>query len=471
MRVFLGIGEQGPPGPPGTGANWRGIYNAGTTYAVKDGVDDGSGNLFVSNIDGNVGNAPDTHNTGEGSGTEWSPMAQADAIIDSSGNGTDDWAVVKEAPLNVDYAEYAGDLSAALVACANFGGEIYVPGSSSVRSFASTLAFPGGTAQPAITMRGDGPDATVIQYTGSGYAVQFGDGGANDQRWQWLTDLMLEGTSAAAGGIKHQETRWCGGKRLHLRGFSNGLGVWIMPGYANYFNEYETITVDATLHGFKLEGDVSGTGANSNRISKYQSGPSIGGHALWIAGGDTNTLLLGEIASGDIYIQGQGSYGNTILNKIIATQFDGGGGVTIADSNCTDTMLLGNTGPDYTVSDSGSATVQSDLVSRLPILLPVYSTAPVINAQQGPWWTIVVTNGTGFTLNAPTNPPGPGSTQQLTIEVLNSSGGAMGTITWNGAFVFPTGAWSNPANGKRRFARFEWNGSKWLCTSLASADY
>jgi hypothetical protein len=89
-RVYLGIGEPGPPGPPGVRANWRGIYNAGTTYALGDGVEDGSGNQFVSNISANVGNAPDTHNTGDGSGTQWSPMGQADAIIDSSGNGTAD---------------------------------------------------------------------------------------------------------------------------------------------------------------------------------------------------------------------------------------------------------------------------------------------------------------------------------------------------------------------------------------------
>lgn len=100
-----------------------------------------------------------------------------------------------------------------------------------------------------------------------------------------------------------------------------------------------------------------------------------------------------------------------------------------------------------------------------------YSASITPDATSSPWQTVTVTNATAFTINSPANPPDANHSIELTIEVLNSSGGAMGAITWNGIFKFPTGAWANPANGLHRFARFEWNGANWICTSLASADY
>jgi hypothetical protein len=116
-------------------------------------------------------------------------------------------------------------------------------------------------------------------------------------------------------------------------------------------------------------------------------------------------------------------------------------------------------------------------VANLPLIelgsvaTPAYSASITPNAAAGSWQTITVTNGTAFTINAPTNPPTSSQTQQLAVEVLNSSGGAMGVITWNGAFIFASGAWTNPASTKKRFAYFDWNGLAWICTSIATSDY
>lgn len=101
---------------------------------------------------------------------------------------------------------------------------------------------------------------------------------------------------------------------------------------------------------------------------------------------------------------------------------------------------------------------------------PTYSSSITPDAFAR-WQTITVTNTTAFTINAPTSAPDSTGTRELTIEILNSSGGAMGTITWNAAFVFNGFTWANPASTKKRFARFEWNGAKWVCTALAGADY
>lgn len=108
-----------------------------------------------------------------------------------------------------------------------------------------------------------------------------------------------------------------------------------------------------------------------------------------------------------------------------------------------------------------------------------YSASMTPDASLGPFQTIAVTNTTAMTINAPTNPPGVlhgssgGSSRygELTIEVLNSSGGTMGAITWNAAFVFNGFTWTNPANTKHRWARFAWNGANWICVGVSGADY
>lgn len=100
-----------------------------------------------------------------------------------------------------------------------------------------------------------------------------------------------------------------------------------------------------------------------------------------------------------------------------------------------------------------------------------YGTTITPDGKTGDWQTITVTNSTAFTIAAPTNPPSSTQTQRMTIEIYNNSGGAMGTITWNAAFVFAGQTWVNPASTKRRYATFEFNGTSWVCTAVAAADY
>jgi hypothetical protein len=86
------------------------------------------------------------------------------------------------------------------------------------------------------------------------------------------------------------------------------------------------------------------------------------------------------------------------------------------------------------------------------------------------WQTIVVTNGTAFTIAAfPL--VGAAATGEITIEVSNTSGGAMGVITWPALVVFAGLVWTNPATGKKRWVRLNWNGANWVATAIAGADY
>ena len=76
-----------------------------------------------------------------------------------------------------------------------------------------------------------------------------------------------------------------------------------------------------------------------------------------------------------------------------------------------------------------------------------YSSSITPNLALGNYCIIVVTDGNPITINPPTNGR---DKKDMYFEIVNASGGAMGTITWNGT-AYPYVSWTNPANGKRRF--------------------
>lgn len=100
-----------------------------------------------------------------------------------------------------------------------------------------------------------------------------------------------------------------------------------------------------------------------------------------------------------------------------------------------------------------------------------YGTTVTTDASKGSWQKVTATNTTAFTIANPSNFPGTAQSQELTIEVVNSSGGAMGTITWGTNYTLVGGAFTNPATGKARWIKFAWNGSKWIEIARAGADY
>lgn len=95
-----------------------------------------------------------------------------------------------------------------------------------------------------------------------------------------------------------------------------------------------------------------------------------------------------------------------------------------------------------------------------------YSASIATDAALGSHFTTAATNGTAFTLTNPTNAT---AGKEITYDLLNSSGGAMGAITWDTLFKL-AGAFTNPANGKRRTISFYYDGTNWVETNRAAAD-
>ncbi len=79
----------------------------------------------------------------------------------------------------------------------------------------------------------------------------------------------------------------------------------------------------------------------------------------------------------------------------------------------------------------------------------------------------IVINATGaFAVNAPT---GGGDGMELELDIFNSSGGAV-TVTFNA--VFAVAGYTDPANNKRRTARFRYHtvSALWLQIGAWSPD-
>lgn len=118
----------------------------------------------------------------------------------------------------------------------------------------------------------------------------------------------------------------------------------------------------------------------------------------------------------------------------------------------------GNFLPGYRTPDFGPYPSQVQTLT--------YSASISTDVERGTTAKITATNGTAFTINAPTNPR---TGEELTYDITNSSGGAMGAITWNAVFKL-AGAFTNPANTKRRTITFYYDGSSWVEKTRASAD-
>lgn len=94
-----------------------------------------------------------------------------------------------------------------------------------------------------------------------------------------------------------------------------------------------------------------------------------------------------------------------------------------------------------------------------------YSPSIDIDMSMGDWFVVAASDGVAFAINAPTNAK---DFTSLTVTISNASGGALGTITWNG--VFQMASWTNPANGFNRSITFRYDGAKWIEVSRTPAD-
>lgn len=146
-----------------------------------------------------------------------------------------------------------------------------------------------------------------------------------------------------------------------------------------------------------------------------------------------------------------------------ATLMNGSG--TVNTANASEIVLLHYKGA---VTDAGGIARHVLPNPTQPQALPAYGVAVAIDASAAERQIIAATNGVAFAIGAPSSAlPG----RRLTITIKNTSGGALGAITWNAAFHL-AGAFTAPATGNNRSVTFEYDGTSgaWLEVGRTAAD-
>lgn len=115
---------------------------------------------------------------------------------------------------------------------------------------------------------------------------------------------------------------------------------------------------------------------------------------------------------------------------------------------------------------AASASVLNDTRVPLGVFNTVYSTDIPVDFSFGDYAIVTVANATAFAIQSP-NPPGQGALV-VTFEIFNNSGGVMGTITWGARYKL-AGAFTNPADTKRRTITFHRNSNNDLIEISRSA--
>jgi hypothetical protein len=94
-----------------------------------------------------------------------------------------------------------------------------------------------------------------------------------------------------------------------------------------------------------------------------------------------------------------------------------------------------------------------------------YAPSITFDAATGGTFIVTVTDNVNFTINAPVNGE---ISQRMLVVIRNTSGGAMGAITWNAAFKKT--AFTNPANAFSRSIQYVFDGTNWVEFSRGAAD-
>jgi hypothetical protein len=162
---------------------------------------------------------------------------------------------------------------------------------------------------------------------------------------------------------------------------------------------------------------------------------------------NVNLALAGVMA-------GFSCYGNAINGGFN----DASSGVKAVFGNCQDAAAAQNVmGSRFEVLSA--RTVRTDQVAL------AYAAAMTPDMSAGSRHVIIATNGVPFTINAPANTS---QGLELCIVINNSSGGALGAVTWDP--VFKMAAWTSPANGFNRQIEFWCDGVNWYEKSRTTTD-
>lgn len=180
---------------------------------------------------------------------------------------------------------------------------------------------------------------------------------------------------------------------------------------------------------------------------------------------------IGPLADGNVantsFILGAACRNNTLTGVTAATINDSSAlnyGNTFIACNARTTWTDNSTGPgDRRIACLAAGTLVLDWGGESNVVL-AYSAAITANLFQGKKFRIVATNGVAFSI-AVTNPT---DGHEFDLCILNTSGGALGAITWPANFRMA--AWTSPATGFSRSIKFVYDSVNWIERSRTTVD-
>jgi parallel beta-helix repeat protein len=248
-------------------------------------------------------------------------------------------------------------------------------------------------------------------------------------------------------------------------------------------------TTDIVVTGNTVQDCATNAGSAGIAIEGVQAhrGHVVSGNLVRNCGRAAATvygILVGGLTARDCSVTGN-VVSNTVGSTTAGIVVSNGSTITISGNRCFDdqggkTQIYGLqtigssdnntiTGNDFTANLTGEMSLVGTSNKVRPAKTATsltYSTTIATDAAVSEAFTIVATNGTAFTISNPTNA---NKGMEIIYDIKNSSGGAMGAITWGAAFLL-AGAFTNPASTKRRTISFYYDGTNWIETNRAAAD-
>lgn len=177
--------------------------------------------------------------------------------------------------------------------------------------------------------------------------------------------------------------------------------------------------------------------------------PATGNLAIQIRPGGTNAGDTGEIRMRELVANGTSSVGLKAADSLAANW-----SLTLPDAAPT---VAGSA----LVATTGGVASWRPFVGARNVL--TYAATIAVDASLGTWHVVTVTDANAHAFGAPTNP----TTGQAIMLTLRNTFGVIATATFNAAFK--QAGYVAPANGFSASARFEYDGSNWIQTTLWTA--
>jgi hypothetical protein len=406
-------------------------------------------------------------------GTQYNVIGQLNFV--QGGTGTVVRTLQGKARDTISVRDFAGvvgdgvnDDTAGFQAAINFaqllGQEVVVP-AATVRYLCSSGLTYNVTAGP-LTIRGFGKYATVIRYGGTGTWLSATGGNISIQVCLHYFTLQLNGAAAVGVDLSQAVNSTVRSVRFaSSTGSANGTGINARPTnatWAPFFNVIDDCTFDTLTSGIVMDTTV-GNAPNRWRILVPTF---LGGTSGIKIGNNSTNLVAGTDIIGPYFDQLSGAGitlgANADRTTIVAARQETAAGGSLFSINAAANrttiagyqvhagtfgigalglraLMLGQWDDGLVRTGTGSGTpIATFLPGRTS---PAYGPTITIDVSLGNEFDIVATNATAFTISSPINPF---DGQRITIKVKNTSGGALGVITWGAAYKML--AFTSPTN-------------------------